>query len=156
MAQRRSTTIQDQGVRLVFGDAATGGEQVSEVVHRPVQPGLGGDSIMLHRNRGIRLTAPTMFVATAEHVACHQMPLPGGNAEPAQRQGLILRDTLTIEQDLPKQRLRLDNSLARRQQNRLRRTTRALFKHGAELFAVEDFLTAQMKTHTSTQRRSKL
>ncbi len=111
---------------------------------------------MLRRNRSIRLTTPAMFVAPAEHVARHQMPSSGGDAEPAQCQGLILRDTLTIEQDLPKQRLRFDHPLARRQQNRLRRTTRALFKHGAELFAVEDFLTAQMKTHTSTQRRSKL
>jgi hypothetical protein len=97
-----------------------------------------------------------MLMTTPEHVARHQMPATGGNSEPAQRQWLILGDALAIQQDLPKQRLRFNLALARREQNRLRSAGGTFGEHGAQLSTVEDFLAAQLETHTSTQRRSKL
>jgi hypothetical protein len=67
------------------------------------------------------------------------MTLPGGNLKPAQGQRLVLSDPVTIEQDLPEQRLRFQHALTRRDQNRLSRASRAFFEHGREAFAVEDF-----------------
>ncbi|MNE98041.1 hypothetical protein D3C80_1964980 [compost metagenome] len=49
-----------------------------------------------------------MFMATAKHVARHQVPLSGGNVEPTQCQRLILGDALPVQQDLPEQGLGLE------------------------------------------------
>jgi hypothetical protein len=83
-----------------------------------------------------------MLMTTPEHVARHQMPATGGNSEPAQRQWLILRDALPVEENLPKQRLRFNLALARREQNRLRSAGRAFFKHCRQPGRIEDFLSA--------------
>ena len=111
---------------------------------------------MLRGNRDIRDTTPAMLMTTAEHVARHQMPLPGSDAEPTQRQRLIPGDAPAVEQDLPEQRLRFHHALACREQNCLRGTGRTFFEHGAELRAVEHFFAPQQVAHTSTQRRSRL
>ena len=70
-------------------------------------------------------------------------PRPAAMPNQRNASGLILRDALAVEQDLPEQCLRFDHALTRREQNRLGRTGRAFVEHGAELFAVEDFLAAQ-------------
>ncbi|MCY1457874.1 hypothetical protein D9M71_752020 [compost metagenome] len=97
-----------------------------------------------------------MLMTTSEHVTRHQMSTLGGNPEPAQRQRLILCDPSPVQQDLPEQRLGIDNPFTGRHQNRLGSTRRAFIEHGLEAFTVEHFLAAQLKTHTSTQRRNRL
>ncbi|MNY50656.1 hypothetical protein D3C86_1861750 [compost metagenome] len=97
-----------------------------------------------------------MLMTTAEHVARHQMPAPGGDVEPAQGQRLILSDALPVQQNLPEQRLGIEDVFASGHQNGLGGTGRAFFEHGFKRIAVEDFLTTQLKTHTSTQRRNRL
>ena len=97
-----------------------------------------------------------MLMTTTEHVARHQMPAPGGDLEPAHGQRLILRDALPVQQNLPEQGLGIEHVFAGGHQNRLGRTGRAFIEHGFERIAVEDFLAAQLKTHTSTQRRNRL
>ena len=156
MAGFSGASIQVQCLKLIIRNPTPGGEQIGQVVHRPVQPIICGDPVMLRGNRSIGDTAPTMLMTTTQHVARHQMPLPGSDTKPAQCQGLILSDATAIEEDLPEQRLRFNNALAGREQNRLRRTGRAFFKHGVELGAVEYFFAPQLKTHTSTQRRNRL
>jgi len=156
MTRFSGALIQRQCLTLIDHDTAPGRQQIGEVVHRPIQPRVSGDSIMLRSNRGIRDASPAMLMTTAQHVARHPVPLPGGDGEPAQCQRLILSNATAIEQDLPEQRLRFNNALAGGEQNRLRRTRRTFFEHGAELRNVEHFLAPQLKTHTSTQRRSRL
>ncbi|MNI91117.1 hypothetical protein D3C73_1487340 [compost metagenome] len=97
-----------------------------------------------------------MLMTAAEHVARHHMPAPRGDVKPAHGQRLILGDALPVQQNLPKQRLGIEDIFAGGHQNGLGRTGRAFFEHGLERIAVEDFLTAQLKTHTSTQRRNRL
>ncbi|MNN55789.1 hypothetical protein D3C81_1706810 [compost metagenome] len=97
-----------------------------------------------------------MLMTTPEHVARHQMSTPGGDVKPAHGQRLILGDPLPVQQNLPEQRLGIEEVFAGSHQNGLGSTGRAFFEHGFERIAVEDFLATQLKTHTSTQRRNRL
>ena len=63
---------------------------------------------------------------------------------------------LPVQQDLPEQGLSIEYAFAGSDQNRLGCARRAFLQHGLERITVEDFLAAQLITHTSTQRRNKL
>ena len=105
---------------------------------------------------GVGNATPTMFMAPSEHIARHQVPALGGDLEPTHSQRLILLDALSIQQNLPEQRLSIEYTFAGGDQNRLRSARRAFLEHGFETITVEHFLTAQLITHTSTQRRNRL
>ncbi len=127
---------------MIGRHAATGGEQVGKVVQAPVEPAVGGLAVMQRRLRQVAVAAPAMLQATAEHVVRHQAALLRGDTEPAPRQGCVLFDTTTVEQDLAKQRLRLDHPLPRCHQQGLGGLGRAVFEHFAELVAADHFFTA--------------
>ena len=60
-----------------------------------------------------------MFMTTTEHVARHQVAALSSNLEPAQRQRLILRNALPVQQDLSEQRLSFEYVFTGGDQNRL-------------------------------------
>ncbi|MNZ97553.1 hypothetical protein D3C78_1167960 [compost metagenome] len=83
-----------------------------------------------------------MLMATTEHVARHEVPLARCDAEPAQRQRLVLRDPLAVEQNLPEQGLGFDLSFSCGNQDGLGRTGRTFVEHRAQALTVEHFLAA--------------
>ncbi|MNF84262.1 hypothetical protein D3C84_666140 [compost metagenome] len=83
-----------------------------------------------------------MLMTTAEHVTRHHMPTTRSDVEPTHRQRLILSDALPVQQNLPEQRLGIEDVFASRDQNRLGCTRRAFVEHGFEPLTVEHFLAA--------------
>ncbi len=156
MTKLGSLTIEPVGGRVVLHHATSGGQQVGEVVHAPVQPQIGGAAVVVGGALRIGCATPAVFVAAPGHVAGHGMSALGGDVEPGQGQRRIGLDAVTFQQDLTEQCLGLDFPVRRSRQYQSRGTLR-LFGEIAQLGGVECFLTAQKMLHqTSTQRRSRL
>jgi hypothetical protein len=70
------------------------------------------------------------------------VPLARSDAKPAQRQRLVLRDSMAVVQNLPEQGLGLDFTFTCGDQDGLGCAGRTFVKHGAQALAIEHFLAA--------------
>ena len=134
--------VQRHGGKLILCYAAPRGQQVGVVVHGPVQSGFGCLTVFQTGQSQIRRPAPAMLPTATEPVARHQVTRVGCDLEPAPGQHRVTFDALPVEQNLPQQRLAIDDALLGCQQDRLSRPRRIFSQHGAELFAIEQFLAA--------------
>ncbi|MCY1435855.1 hypothetical protein D9M71_519630 [compost metagenome] len=152
MAEYRRLLVERDGAGFVLRHAAPGGMQVGEVVHGPVEPRVGGDAVVPGRFRGVGGTAPAVLQTAPEHVARHGVAALGGDTEPHQRQRRIAFDALAVEEDLAEQRLRFQFALACGLEDQVRGQARVAGHFVGRQF----FRPAQIESHTSTQRRSRL
>jgi hypothetical protein len=91
--------------RFVLRHALAKREQRRVIVHRPIEPALGGDAIAFRRARLVDPRAPAEVVAAPDHVERHQMLLRRRLGEPAERRDRVRGDAVAVEQHLPEHRL---------------------------------------------------